>query len=244
VKALADALRDRGDQFPIPWPLPAKIYPGFLVEVLAAPKVGKSLLALNWAVDVAERGIPVLYHTPDTDFGSQAQRVVALVNGITQEEVTERPDYWSGWLRGTNLPIRWSTAGVDVTTFEELVLAEKEYLGEYPKLIVVDVAQDILRGQEDVGNVRRIFRTLHNIGRKCGAVVLVLHHVKRGDAADGNQYVGMADGLYGGEQIVEVIISLWREGEGRLAMHLAANRQGPSGQTIHLNVDYMRARIT
>lgn len=244
MRALAGALEDRGEEFPFPWSLPVRVYPGFVVELLAAPKVGKSIVALNWAVDVAKRGMPVLYHTPDTDYGSQAQRLVAHLEGITQDEVAANRDYYAGWLQGSALPIRWSQSkDLDVSNFAEIVQAEREYLDEYPRLVVVDVALDIMRGQEDVGNVRRVFRDLKKIAHRTGAVIVALHHVKRGDAADGMQFVGMADGLYGGEQVVEAVISLWKAGEGRLAMHVAANRQGPSGQTIHLYCDYARATV-
>ena len=244
MKGLASALEDRGESFPFPWSLPVKVYPGFVVEILAAPKVGKSILALNWSVQVAQQGMPVLYHTPDTDYGSQAQRMVAHLEGITQDEVAARRDYYAGWLKGSALPIRWSQAkDLDITNFAEIVYAEKEYLGEFPRLIVVDVALDIMRGQEDVGNVRRVFRELKKIAHRTGAVIAVLHHVRRGDAGKGISYVGIDDGLYGGEQIVEALITLWRAGEGKLAMHLAANRQGPSGQTVYLNVDYARASV-
>ncbi len=244
MRSLAKALEDRGETFPFPWSLPVTVYPGFVVEVLAAPKVGKSIIALNWAVQVAELGMPVLYHTPDTDYSSQAQRLVARLQGITQAEVAERRDYYTGWLEGTNLPIRWSQAkDLDISNFAEIVYAEREYLGEFPKLVIVDVAMDLMRGQEDVGNVRNVFRQLKKLAHRTGSVIAVLHHVKRGDAANGIQYVGMADGLWGGEQVVEAVVSLWRAGENKLAMHLAANRQGPSGQTVYLNVDYARASV-
>ncbi len=243
MKALADALADRGEEFPFPFGLPARVYPGFLVELLAAPRVGKSMVALNWAIDVAQQGMPVLIHSVDTDYASQALRAVSILTGETMRSVEEQRDYWSGWLRGTSLPLRWSSAPLHDANFHELVEAETEYLGEPPAMVVVDVAQDLMRGEENVGNVRRVFRSLHNLGRRSGAVVLALHHVKRGDAAGGSMFVRMEDGLYGGEQIAEIVLTMWRATPGKLSMYLAKNRQGPDGQTINLNVDYARAKV-
>ena len=142
-----------------------------------------------------------------------------------------------------DLPIRWSTADLHDGNFKDLVEAEREYLGEYPSLIVVDVAQDLMRGEENVGNVRKVFRSLHNLARRTGAVVLALHHVKRGDAAGGSMFVRMEDGLYGGEQIAEIVLTMWRAGPDKLAMYLAKNRQGPDGMTVNLHCDYARAKV-
>lgn len=242
MKALAEALADGGEQFPFPYDLPAKIEPGFLVELLAAPRVGKSLIALDWALYCAKQGVPVLYHSSDTDYGTQAVRAVASLTNQTMDAVEADRGRWSSYLRDQELPIRWSQAGINDANFEELVMAESEYLGQPPGLIIVDVVMDLLRGEENVGNVRRIFRTLHNTGRKYGATVLALHHVKRGDAASGDFAVRMEDGLYSGEGIAEVVLTAWRSGRG-IQLYLAKNRQGIDGVATHLPVEYAKARV-
>src|SRR5512145_2029260 len=131
MRALADALETQGDRFPFPWPLPANIHEGYLVEVLAAPRVGKSLVSLNWAIDVAKEGRPVLIHSADTDYATQAIRATAILSGETQDAIEMNKPYWVGWLRGQDLPLRWSTADLHDGNFAELVEAEREYLGEY-----------------------------------------------------------------------------------------------------------------
>lgn len=243
MKVLAGALASQGERFPFPFGLPANIHDGYLVELLAAPRVGKSIVALNWAIHVAKDGAPVLIHSVDTDYGTQATRAAAILSGEPQAEIERRRDYWAGWLQGQDLPIRWSTAALHDGSFMELVEAEAEYLGEYPRMIVVDVVMDLMRGEENAGNVRRVFRSLHSVGRRTGAVVLALHHVKRGDAASGSTFVRMEDGLYGGEGIAEIVLTMWRAGTDKLAMYLAKNRQGADGQTQLLACDYARAKV-
>ena len=109
--------------------------------------------------------------------------------------------------------------------------------------MVVDVAMDLMRGQEDVGNVRRVFRELKKIGHRTGAVICVLHHVRRGEASNGDNMPELSDGLYGGEQVVEAVIGLSRGFNSKLAMKVLANRQGPAGDMEYVNVDYARARV-
>lgn len=244
MKVLADALASQGERFPFPFKLPVNIHAGYLVELLAAPRVGKSLTALNWSIELAKRGMPVLIHSVDTDYGTQATRAASLLSGEPMDQIERRRDYWAGWLQGQSLPLRWSQGAVHDGNFQELLDAEYEYLGEYPAFVVVDVVMDLMRGEENAGSVRRIFRSLHGAARRTGAVVLALHHVKRGDAASGTVFVKMDDGLYGGEGIAEVVLTMWRAGGDKLAMNLAKNRQGSDGQTALLSVDYARAKVT
>lgn len=243
MRALARALLETGEPFPFPYPLPATIHAGDLVEVLAAPKVGKSTLAADWALRVAEQGLPVLYHTTDTRLWAQAVRVAANLFDETTAAIEERRDYWSGRLEGVGYPLRWSSAPLTDLNFHEIMDAEKEYLGQYPAMVIVDVAFDLMRGEDGPGPANQVFRALHNVAGRTGAVVVALHHVKGGDAASGDQFVSMTDSLYRIERIPEVILTLWKSAPTRLSMHLAKNRTGKDGMTATLDVDYERARI-
>jgi hypothetical protein len=243
MKAIAKALEDQGPVFPFPWKLPVNLHEGYLVSLLAAPRVGKSLVAVNWAVEAAKQGYPVLMHTVDTSYEDQATRTICLLSGETSSSIDANKDYWSGWLAGVDLPIRWSQSDLHDGNFNELVEAEREYWGEYPKFIVVDVVMNLLRGEEGLGSVQRIFRSLQQIGRRTGAVVLALHHVVSGDAAGGSLFVRMEDGMYEKGRIPEIVLTMWRSGTDQLTMHLAKNRQGPDGASVQLNCDYSRARV-
>lgn len=243
MRALARALTDMGEPFPFPYPLPADIRKGDLVMLLAAPRVGKSNVAVDWAVKVASGGQPVLYITTDTRASEQAVRVVANLSGETKGAIKARLDYWSGWLTGVGHPLRWSSADITERHVMELLEAERQYLGEYPAMVIVDVAFDLLEGEEGPGTARSVFRRLHTAAQRTGAVVLALHHVKGGDAADGNTFVGMSDALYRVERVPEIILTMWRSGQDRVSMHLAKNRSGLDGQTQTLQVDWSRARV-
>jgi hypothetical protein len=243
MRALGRALRDLGETFPFPYRLPADIRRGDLVMLLAAPRVGKSLVAIDWAIREAQRGEPVLYVTTDTHVGEQAVRAAANVFNESKSAIKARRDYWSGRLTGVGYPLRWSSADITERNIDELVDAEAEYFGQYPALVVVDVAFDLLEGEEGPGTARTVFRTLHALGQRTGSVVLALHHVKGGDAADGLTFVGMSDALYRVERVPEVIVTAWRPGPGLIALHLGKNRGGTDGQTVTLPIDFDRARV-
>lgn len=243
MKALGRALRDLGETIDFPYGLPADIRRGDLVMLLAAPKVGKSLIAGDWSIRLARADEPVLYVTTDTGIGEQSVRAAANLFGVPKSAIKARRDYWSGRLTGVGYPLRWSSADVTERNIGELVDAEAEYFGQFPTMVVVDVAFDLLEGEEGPGTARSVFRTLHALGRRTNSVILALHHVKGGDGADGNTFVGMSDAVYRVERVPEIIVSAWRPGPGRVSLHLAKNRGAADGQTVTLPIDYDHARM-
>lgn len=244
MKALGRALATRGEPFPFPFHLPAQIWRGDLVMLLAAPTVGKSLLAGDWAVRTARAGEPVLYVTTDTSIGEQATRTAANIFGVSKSLVAENGEYWGGRLTGVGYPLRFSSADLTVSQMDDLVDAEAEYLGQYPALIIVDVAHDLLEGEEAPNTARIVWRKLHAIGRRTNAVMVAVHHVRAGDAAAGNTFVGMTDAMFPvSYRTAEVVITAWRPAPGSINLHLAKNRGDQAGQTVTLPIDYERARV-
>ena len=236
---LARAIQDQGTPLPFRFLPKLELFPGFLVILLAAPNVGKSFLGLNWARDLVDQGMPVLYHTTDTDYGTQARRLTALLQDMPIDSVGPEASRWLGELV---LPLRWSQAPVDSGNFDDLVKAEVEYLGEAPALIIVDVANDLRKGEENVGNVRDVFSVLHKVARRYRCVVLAMHHVKRGFASNGKNPPSMDDGLYGGEQVAEVVLGLSRPGAD-LRLDVLKNRAGQAGQHEYLLFHPERGKI-
>lgn len=244
MKALGRALQNRGDTFMFPYRLPAEIWRGDMVMLLAAPKVGKSLIAGDWAVKAAAAGEPVLYITTDTSVGEQATRAAANIFDVPKDAIKEEADQWGRRLTGVGWPLRWSSSDITISMIDDLVDAELEYWGEYPSLIVVDVAHDMLEGEEGPNTARIVWRKLHALGRRTNAVVLALHHVRAGDAADGIQFVSMTDAKYPvSYQTSEIVLTAWRPAPGKISLHLSKNRGAQDGQTVELPIDYERAKV-
>lgn len=252
MRVLGRALKQRGEPLPLPWPeIGIKPTWGDVVLVTAGPGAGKSFFALNWGVDLAERHHkPVLFISIDTSLSDQAIRACALLSGTTTEDVAKRLDWWSDWLHEQqNIPIRWSPLPISAEEIPEFVKAELEFLGEPPALVVVDVLTDLLGGaEESVGEIRRIVRTWKAAGRRFKFTTLILHHIKRGQAANGTSRVTQQDGLYGGEQDATHVLGLWRPGAETLTVATLKNRMGPANadgfMSVDLRADYARGRIS
>jgi hypothetical protein len=174
---------------------------------------------------------------------AQAVRVIANLSGETTDAIESRLDHWIGWLTGVGLPIRWSNGALHDGNLMEIMEAEREYWGRFPAMFVVDVAFDLMRGEEGAGNANRVFRSLHHCAAKTGAVVVAIHHVKGGDAANGDQYVAMTDSVFRVERVPEIILTMWRGTPGTVHLHLAKNRTGVDGMTIPLHIDFSRAKV-
>lgn len=244
MKALGRALQNRGETFPFPYHLPAEIWQGDTVMLLAAPKVGKSLIAGDYAVKVASMGVPILYITTDTSIGEQATRAAANIFDVPKSAIVAEAGQWGERLTGVGYPLRWSSADVTVSMIDDLLDAEAEYWGRYPGMVIVDVAHDLLEGEEGPNTARIVWRKLHALGRRTNAVILALHHVRAGDAADGNQFVAMTDAKFPvSYQTSEIVLTAWRPAPGKVSLHLAKNRGSQDGQTVELPIDYERAKV-
>lgn len=249
MRVLSRALRHQGDPIPLPWPeLPIRPGPGDVVLGLAAPGVGKSFVALNWAVHLAKEGRPVLMISTDTDYSDQAIRTAALLSGETMDKVEMEQERWADWLAEQHLPIRWSELHLDAEDVADFVKAEVEFLGERPDFIVVDVVGDMLNGKEEnVGNIRNIFTQLKKVARRFHTTIFALHHVKRGSAASGTSVVTLSDGLYGGEQVAPIVLGMWRN-QDMLTVAVLKNRMGKAQAdgllNFDLRTDYSHARVS
>lgn len=249
MRALSRALGQQGEPIPTPWPeLPIKPGPGDVILATAAPGVGKSTVALDWAWDLAKRGLPVLIHSTDTDYSDQAMRLAALEFDVTTDTVAQDKARYAKLLAQLELPIRWSDRHVSAEELIELLKAEVEYLGEAPVFVVVDVMTDMLAAEENVGEIRRIVRQLKAVARRYRTTVLALHHVKRGKAATGTSTVTLQDGLYGGEQDAQFVLGMWCPGEQTLRIAVLKNRRGPKHPegllAYDFRVDYPHARVS
>lgn len=249
MRVLSRALSKQGEPIPLPWPeLQIKPGPGDVVLGLAAPGVGKSYLALTWARYLAKQGRPVLMISTDTDYSDQAIRLAAMEFDVSTDEVEAHQEFYADKLAKLDLPIRWSELHIDAEDVGDLLKAEVEFLGEAPEFVVVDVVGDLLNGKEEnVGAIRNIFTQLKKSARRFHTTVLALHHVKRGQAASGTDTVRLADGLYAGEGVAQIVLGMWRVDPKILRVAVLKNRMGKAHAegllAENLSVDYSRGLV-
>lgn len=245
MRSLARALSHQGEVVPVPWQeLTTYLKPerGQLHTVIGAPGVGKSSWALEYALSLASDTEPVLYVTLDTPIADQAARIIANLRGVSIQTVKDNQATHAEWLTQQRLSIRFSDMGMGVDELDELIEAEAQWFGQSPTFMVVDNAGDLVEGEDDPAKFSKVFRSLRDIALRRQMVVLALHHIKRGEAANGDVRPSMSDGIYGGERPSSSVLGLWLPGPGEMAVTVLKNRHGAKGE-IRLPVDLSKARI-
>ncbi len=233
------------------------------MTVLAAPGVGKSAFALEWAACLDK---PSLYISLDTSLTDQAIRLLARSTGLTVEQVTEGHDQdldtWaSRWeAQVSSMPYRARFCDITQTTrtIGELISAEAEYLGEPPALTIIDNTFNLIEQEESAGEYERIFGELKKVAREFNTLVVCLHHLKRRPSkprgkqdeeedSEATLPVHLTDGVYGCEKQSNFVLGLWRTHPTKLRVGVLKNRMGPASSTgtmhITLNADLRRMRI-
>ena len=173
----------------------ARFRRGQLVLVAAGPGVGKSAFVLSYAL---RSKVSCLYFSADSDAFVQLSRSLAILGGLDMREATElalAPDQERiGGLVGS-VPIRFSyNPSPSLDTIQTQVRAYEELHGDYPELIVVDNAMDVVMEGSDVDQAQSLdalMAWLHDLARSTEACVIVLHHVT-GPYNDANQPIPLS----------------------------------------------------
>lgn len=210
----------------VPWDVGITPLRGNLVTVMGAPGVGKSLFGLNWALRVPELSVLV---SLDTDMPTQALRACSIMSGYSSESILERPEAWARYLERQNMRCRMYDLSVTVKDINDIVIAETEFWGETPGLVIVDNVSNLVT-EMSYEQFRGAFIGLQKVARLRGTVVVALHHVTR-SAASGP--LSLHSGSFAGEQESEVVLGLWRsENPKYVDVGVLKNRNGmadPSG---------------
>ncbi len=165
---------------------------GHLHVVASAPGVGKSVLAINLAINA---GVPTLYLAMDGDETSMSIRVTQAWNGFTREEAEAELDITSQKARRTfdtiDEYVRWDFPGSpDMVEIRDRVWAFAELWGELPHLIVVDNMMDVA-GEESFPAYSEAEQALCALARIANTAVVVLAHVN-GQYEDGRTTIPLA----------------------------------------------------
>jgi hypothetical protein len=158
---------------------------GQMTMIAGAPNAGKSLIALWMAVKME---VPTLYISADTDGYTTAIRSAAIITGHQVASVEEafatgagREFYASELESVKHLQFDFSPS----PTLDEIDLAIRAYAeayGEYPHMIIVDNAMNVVSMQGDEwSGLREIAKAMHHIARETDAGVILLHHTSESE---------------------------------------------------------------
>lgn len=246
----ASSLRRRNESpVAIPWDIGITPLRGNLITVMGAPGVGKSLFGLNWCLNVPELSVLV---SLDTDMPTQALRACSILTGASSTDVLQRPEAWARHLQhrmdgdyGPEKTLRCRMYDITMTVKDvnDLVVAETEYWGQVPGLVVVDNVANMVT-EMSYEAFRNAFIGLQKVARLRGTVVVALHHVKR-DSSSGK--LSLHSGSYAGEQESEAVLGLWRSNGEQMQVGVLKNRNGiadpTGGLSFTLRLDHTNFRL-
>ena len=228
---------------------------GQLCLVAAGPGVGKSAFVLSYAL---RSKVSCLYFSADSDAFVQLSRSLAILGGMNMTDAANA--VLSGdveRIKGlvADVPIRFNySSSPTLDTITTQVHAYEELHGDYPELIVVDNALDVVMEGSDIDQAQSLdalMSWLHELARTTDACVIVLHHVT-GPYNDANQPIPLSGvkGQIG--RVPELILTLHKAigdygSSDEIRVSTVKNRgqkADPSGQSfVALEFDGFRMSI-
>ncbi len=237
MMTITSAARSKGSVgSPLPITIPAlgrqgvAFREGELSLIAGASGIGKTVIA-QWNAVFSH--VPTLYMSADSHQGTMATRTAAMRSGlpvdICEEQIEEGVGRAWDELRAAN-HIRWC---FDPSPSPDDILGEVAAFatawGSYPKLIVVDNLRNIDAAGEDMGaGMQSSMKFLHELPRRTGAHVQVLHHVV-GEYDSGDKIVPQGGLEQKVSKLPEVILTLHKPSFKQLRVAVIKNRN-PMGR--------------
>ena len=238
-----------GEHIPLPWArLESKVNVATkqLLIIAGAPGGGKTTLALNWVMGIDDS---VLYLAMDDDTSVLA-RLVALATDISTDEAFEalaeedtrlemgervqdsRPNFV---LESGALSVEGIGARLD---------ALHEWLGESPRLVVIDNLIDmIVPGYQpgEMGFYMKVLPELKQLAHEKDVCMVALHHTVR-KTVDGASVGGggvplkMTDLNFAGERDAGHVWGVYNDQKARLTVQILKQRDGRADRDGGLRV--------
>lgn len=225
--------------------------PGFVYVLGARPSVGKTTLALVWAVNAAESGAPVAFFTVEMAAADLATKIISragrinigkLMTGDLSEDEQNRLMGAVGKVAAHNLHIAdFSSPTIPALTLE----AHRLVRAHGVKLIVVDYMQLFESGLEGKfrtsrDEVKYVSAQLKRLAKTLNVPVLVLSQLNRQTPEKGEpELVNLAesDGI---ARDADVIMMLYIDDRDEYKLAVKKNRRGAKGvlslnAELHLN---------
>lgn len=244
---------DTGARLHMPWAaardLGVYLRLGQLAMLVAGPGVGKSVLALCYAI---QSGVRTLYLSLDTDAFTTSVRLLAAVNGWTTDEAEQKlvlqdPEALESLSHMGDLRFSF-TSSPDEAEIADRLLAYIEAEGEPPELLVVDnLANVAVDDRDEFGALRRLMRDMQTLAGRIGCSVLVLHHAT-GEHENGVDPVPIKGVLGKVSKFPSLILTAHRNGRGAVRVDVVKHRFGPAnpaaaGEHFTLGVEMDRVQV-
>lgn len=165
--------------------------PGQIIILAARPGIGKTALALNWALAIAKQG-PVFFFSLEMGKKELMRRMACNVGSVSQKAVKERKltDFQHGlyakaMLQVASLPIMIDdSASTTAGEIRSHVLRHSTRMGEAPALVVVDhiglvSSQGATNGKSEALRIGEISRAMKILAKEAQCPIVILSQLNR-----------------------------------------------------------------
>ena len=238
-----------GQRLQLPWPSFAnivKLHTKEIAIVGGAPGSGKSLIAINLAMQV---DYPVLYIAQDTP-ASVVARMVSIEKGWELEKSMRElhsgksGDMLAGLMKEKHPNIIIERRPVTVTRVEEMLDALEEWHGESPPLVVVDNLIDMrVEGSThaDMSFFTKTLPELKFLANEKNTCIMLLHHViRRGEnsgSGRGTAPLTLNDLYFAGEREARLVLGVYNNGVDTLHVQVLKQQDGAASADGNIAVD-------
>lgn len=215
-----------------------------LVIVAARPGVGKSALALNFAISIAKTGKKVAFYSLEMGISEQYERIIANAGNINMGMIKDRKfdNNMSKRINSANvsisdLPISLCDDGTK--TVQDI---RTEVQVSKIDVLIVDYLQLIESvGKSDTRNneISKITRQLKQMAQDLDIVVIALSQLNRDKSEMDEPTLSDLRDSGAIEQDANVVLLMWRNNESKdddiscnIALRCAKNRGGKRGETV------------
>jgi replicative DNA helicase len=195
--------------------------PGRLIIPAGRPGMGKSVISLNWAKNVAEAGHPALVFSMEMSRREVMWRLLSDVGQLYIGRFQDSSFTEEEWIKLKNArdKIRELPIAIDdqASSIAQINTAARRFVQGYgkPGLIVVDYVQRLdVPGKErpDI-EVGKNIKALKSLARQLGTTVIAVCQLNRGNEARGDKRPQMSDLRDSGqlEQEADAVILIHRK---------------------------------
>lgn len=208
-----------------------------LLIIAGAPGAGKSALAICLALGMSE---PVLYVAQDSPASVSSRMIAHTLNRpvrTVQRDLMSNPSAVASSMRRMVAPekVTITMGPKSVKDIEHEILALREWLGRTPPVVIIDNLIDMKSEKgisSDLGFYSDVLLNLKQLAIEHDLVMIVLHHVVRGDfnhdGSMGRSPLRLRDLLYAGEREARHAWGVYTDGDGGLYLQILKQQDGPA----------------
>lgn len=193
-----------------------------LIILAGRPSMGKTAMAMNFAVNAANKGKRILFFSLEMSIEQLGGRLIAMLTGIDSEKVFNpamlSEDDWGRVLKAQEKISKWNlfiddTGGL---TPAQIMAKSRRVQGRYGlDMIIIDYLQIINGGGKEnrVQEIGYITSSLKNLAKEMNVPVIALSQLSRMVEQRSDKRPMMSDLRDGGtiEQDADLIITLFRD---------------------------------